>query len=483
MMKRLLKPLFLLLIGLLSLQAARAQTINTAEWLEDFGQLKREMSVHYANLEWAIEERGVDLKRLSDEAETNLKKAQTKAEAQKIFGDFLAAFADAHLGVDWVPNNPTAVKPEPAPANFCAGLGYRRNPFPKPGIAFSALKNFRPLTGESSKYLPAGVLTLGGGQKVGVIRIVLFMESRFPGLCEKAAAEMKLAEDAKCDDKCADRIGQRVSTLLTETLAAQVEELKGEKIDALVIDITANGGGTNWYEPAARTLTPKPLRSPASGFLRHPHWTRQLKDELTDVEAEIQKTTAPKLKALLTKTAEDLRSEIAETQKPCDRAGVWENLRLDCSLVVKELPPVVGYARPGEIADPEISRLLFGASSYVYKEGVYAGKLFVLIDQKTASSAEAFTSLLRDNGAATVLGQPSMGAGCGYTNGGIETVLKNSGARVRMPDCVRFRADGSNEVAGITPDILIPWRANDTPFQKTRRTLEALEKTLAKGGR
>ncbi|HEX8248680.1 MAG TPA: hypothetical protein VF599_10940 [Pyrinomonadaceae bacterium] len=44
-------------------------------------------------------------------------------------------------------------------------------------------------------------------------------------------------------------------------------------------------------------------------------------------------------------------------------------------------------------------------------------------------------------------------------------------------DCLRFRADGSNEAAGITPQILISWRQNDTLFQKAKRTIETLEKT------
>lgn len=470
--------ILLILIILTGSGSLSAQSIKSAEWLEDFAQLKREMSVHYANLEWAVEERGLDLKQLSDTAEANLQKAQTQAEAKKIIEDFLSSFADAHLRVDWVSTsqNPQS---KPEPVSFCQSLGYRPASYAKPGINFSAFKNFRPLTGENSKYLPAGVLNLNNGKKIGVIRIALFMETQFAGLCEKAASEMKLASDSKCDDKCEDKINQRVSTLLTEALAAQVEELKREKIDALLIDITSNGGGTNWYEPAARTLTPKPLRSADFGFLKHAHWTKQLKEKLEDVENQIQKNPSPKLKGLLEKEAENLRTEITETQKTCDRSGVWGNLKLDCSLVVKASKPVLSYAKPGEITDPDISRLLFGASSYIYREGVYDGKLMVLIDQRTASSSEAFTSMLSDSNAATVIGQPSMGAGCGYTNGGIETILKNSSAKVRMPDCVRFRADGSNEVAGITPDILIPWRQNDTPFQKAKRTVETLEKTLA----
>jgi C-terminal processing protease CtpA/Prc len=87
--------------------------------------------------------------------------------------------------------------------------------------------------------------------------------------------------------------------------------------------------------------------------------------------------------------------------------------------------------------------------------------------------------MLRDNNAATIVGEPTGGAGCGYTSGGIQTFLKSTGAKVKIPDCVRLRADGSNEVAGITPDVLIPWRANDTRYQRANRVFDALAKNLS----
>jgi len=102
----------------------------------------------------------------------------------------------------------------------------------------------------------------------------------------------------------------------------------------------------------------------------------------------------------------------------------------------------------------------------------------VLVDQGTWSSAEYFAAMLRDNNAATIIGAPTGGAGCGYTNGGIQTFLKNSRAKVKIPDCVRLRADGTNEVAGITPDVLIPWRPNDSRYQRVKRVSDALSKHI-----
>jgi hypothetical protein len=68
------------------------------------------------------------------------------------------------------------------------------------------------------------------------------------------------------------------------------------------------------------------------------------------------------------------------------------------------------------------------------------------------------------------------GAGC--TNGGIQTFLKNSRAGVKIPDCIRLRADGTNEVAGITPDVLIPWRRNESRYQRVKRVFYALSEYI-----
>jgi C-terminal processing protease CtpA/Prc len=96
------------------------------------------------------------------------------------------------------------------------------------------------------------------------------------------------------------------------------------------------------------------------------------------------------------------------------------------------------------------------------------------VDENTASAAECFAAMLADSDAASVLGSRTRGAGFGYTNGGIRTALKNSRAEVRMPDGVRFRRDGTNEVEGITPGVLVPWCAGDSACQRAARILTIL---------
>jgi hypothetical protein len=59
------------------------------------------MSASYANLEWAIENRGLDLKQLSEQTESRLRQARNAVEAQRAIESFLNAFGDGHLEVKW----------------------------------------------------------------------------------------------------------------------------------------------------------------------------------------------------------------------------------------------------------------------------------------------------------------------------------------------------------------------------------------------
>jgi C-terminal processing protease CtpA/Prc len=90
-----------------------------------------------------------------------------------------------------------------------------------------------------------------------------------------------------------------------------------------------------------------------------------------------------------------------------------------------------------------------------------------------------FAAMLKDNGAATLIGTPTYGSGCGHMNGGVWVTLENSGGRVSLPDCARFRADGTNEVTGIVPDVLVPWRGLDSRYQRAKKTLQILEQTIS----
>jgi Peptidase family S41 len=457
-------------------QAFPQSPLQTDAWLEDFVQLKREMAAHYANLDWAVAERHIDLEELSELTESRLRESHSEAEARRVIELFLQAFGDGHLSVRWPSTerplaNVKNTKPS-ADSSLCARLGFHEQKT-APGIAFARLQGFEQHTTPDSKYFPIGVLVLAEGKRIGLVRIALFSEHCFPDLCEAAASQFGLHKDSACDEACGKRVELRAADLLTAALERQLGVLKACSIDALLVDITGNGGGSDWVEPAARTLTSKRLRSPRIGFIKHEHWVKTFNMHLQDVERD----AAVHPQSLIAQAAETYRRALSEAKQPVARDAIWRNKPVP-SLVAKDpelfASGALPYFKPGELPENPSSACLFYPSRYRYHEGGYSGPLLVLMDENTASAAECFAAMLADNGAAVLLGSRTRGAGFGYTSGGIRTVLKNSGAEVKMPDGVRFRADGANEMAGITPSVLVAWHTNDAASQRAARVLAIL---------
>jgi len=57
-------------------------------------------------------------------------------------------------------------------------------------------------------------------------------------------------------------------------------------------------------------------------------------------------------------------------------------------------------------------------------------------------------------------------------------VLANSKARFDVPDCARLRADGSNEVMGIRPDVPVSFGERDGPHQRAARVFALLPEAV-----
>ncbi len=456
--------------------ASHAQQPDSAAWLADFAQLRAEMSAHYANLQWAVGARGLDLPALTSRTERQLAGARTAAEARAVLDGFLRAFGDGHLSISYpaAANGPAAA----GDVSLCTRLGYGNGPGPGAGLPFHRAARFTPLQSADSAYFPAGVVETPSGRRIGVLRIGLFSEYSFPRLCEEAARELGLTASSPCDEACDARVEASAGNLLTAALARQLELMGRERTELLLVDITGNGGGTNWVQPAARTLTPVRLATPAQGFVRHPHWTRQFAGRIEALQ-RARRGAAPALRGRIDSAVAAYRRAGEEAGRPCDLAPLWEGRSIGCSLAATAgvfASGALAYAAPGELGPATPAhRFLFSPSLYSYREGVYSGPLAVLVDRGTSSSAEYFTAMLADNGAALVVGHPTDGSGCGYTNGGIRTVLARSGAIVRMPDCVRYRADGANEVEGITPHVLVPWHAVDNAYQRAKRVVAVLD--------
>ena len=78
----------------------RPMSFDRKPWLEDFHQVLSEMSSHYANLEWAVEDRRMDLQRLRLDTEAKLRAATDENDARRILDRFIASFEKGQLEIE-----------------------------------------------------------------------------------------------------------------------------------------------------------------------------------------------------------------------------------------------------------------------------------------------------------------------------------------------------------------------------------------------
>lgn len=448
-------------------------------WLADFNQLLNAISLHYANFEWLAHDRHVNLPLLKQRTEDRLRSAKSDAERRQAIESFLHAFADAHVEVRWeLTGADHSARPPSAMQPFCDRLGYDWQDS-NGGIDWSIVPEFTGIRDSDSQDFPAGILRLPGKPALGVIRIGWFSEYAHPGICRAAQRERAISDEAPCDNSCQEQFQLGVADLLTGALERRIRSLEKDGAAQLMIDVTGNGGGTNWVEPAARVLSPIHLKSPRYAFVKDQHWVKQLRERLTAVQADLAEAPVRR-RQQLEDAAATLRHGIDVASKPCALTAYWQqqDVKPGCSNLEANLlytSGILPYAEPGEFAGLKSRWVFFYPSRYDYAEGTNHLPLIILVDSDTGSSAEYFSAMLQDNKAATIVGQVTVGAGCGFTDGGIKTRLDNSGADVRLPDCARLRSDGSNEVSGIVPDILLPWVEKDSRYQQAMKLKRWLE--------
>jgi hypothetical protein len=116
---------FTVCCALLALPAASADApaaFDAKPWLEDLRQIRAAVASKYANLEWQVSEREVDLNDLFARAETRLEQATSEAEARAVIERLTHSFGDGHVGVRW-PRAPAVAGAADTRA-LCARLGY-----------------------------------------------------------------------------------------------------------------------------------------------------------------------------------------------------------------------------------------------------------------------------------------------------------------------------------------------------------------------
>jgi hypothetical protein len=468
-----LVALVLAALALAALVVAPRVTFDRAGWLADLDQLESHLATAYANLEDAPR-RGLDLAALDRTTRSALEAAHTDGEARAALAAFLGAFRDPHLGIDRVklskrveqawrrlttgdPDGPVVLRRELTADEACAAIGVSSAPRTELGYDLADLPGFVALPpGDHA----AGLLEVDG-RRVGLVRIPSFEARHYPAACARAWDRVRPTLSGPCEGECAERLAWTgLEDAVLAGLAARVREVAAAGATALVVDVTGNGGGSGWADAAARVVTGRTLDCPGSGFVRHPHYAGRFEGWVRDLEQEARRTDLTAVEADLVARAR-VRAAVLleEARRPCDVSGLWRGERPGCTLRVAPGGRACGLLGPlprDVVRDPRGWSLLDGLWQYTYEPGVWTGPLAVLVDGRTASASEAFAATLRDGDAARLVGERTLGAGCGYTNGGIPLRLAHGGLEVKAPDCSRLRRDGTNEIDGLDPDHPLP---------------------------
>ncbi len=447
-----------------------AQDWSPDPWLADLAQMRAAVETKYANRDWLEQERGVQLDTLFDRAARQLREADSDAAARSVLDRLTRRFADGHVALAW----PAEVAPAllgAASLSPCKAMGFDARQG-SPGIA-PHLTGYAALPDDGGLFA-AGIVRVGH-TRVGVVRIGAFQPQAMPALCTAALAALAIPPEAPCNDTCQDRVLTWANDRMTRGFADRLEALRKAGARVLMIDVSDNGGGTEWAEAAARMVSPMPIRSEALGFVRGAHWEKRWRTH-ADGLREAAREAAPEDRARLLDWAAQADAARTLAATPCAARSV-------CIGRVGFATGLVGEAPATSFAGKPWADLIFSPAQYPYRDAVWHGPLIVLVDDDTGSAAEEFAAVLQDNHAAIVLGQRTGGAGCGHTDGGTPTALSNSGSVLELPDCIRFRADGSNEVSGVIPDLPVAMRDSDGPGLEARLVQPRLAEAVRRARR
>jgi len=458
--------------------------VRTDLWLSDLDSLREAVEQRYPNLDWLLHERGAPLDFWFAQTANLLRRSENDNEARKAVEHLLSLFRDGHVRIEW-PETASMTLPTERPSaapeqvadspHLCASLGYDSGQVSE-GIA-SAFPGYESLAVDGP--FEAGTLAISD-KTVGIIRIGAFSPHGYPSVCKQYLAREQIGSDQSCDLVCEERLLDASFQIITRALADVTTALKANGADVLLIDISQNGGGSEWAEAAARIVSPVSLRSAPLVVVKGHAWAERWRDLANDLKSQAAMASL-KDRRLLKEYAARAQA-IAGGLAPCRDAV--------CSRTAPAgfASGIIAEARAEDFAGRPWAFKVFSPARYPYHDKVWTGPLIVLVDQQTWSAAEQFAALLQDNSAAVVLGTKTGGAGCGSLFGREPVQLKHSGGLLWLPNCARLRKDGSNEVAGIIPDVRLEAGSNYDlataawlAFAKLGEAIEAAEQLLARG--
>jgi len=239
---------------------AASAEFDPGPWLADYEALKATIARGYANLDWIVAHRGLDLVELDRRITAKLAAARNQREAIAAISEFTEAFGDNHLrgapgrASPWALRNAAALPVDAALASGtdeeearslgCAALGYRD------GVRLGA---FDPAALPAWSLVPSSHFTAGTSGQIGVIRLHSFGEADYLKACEAAWQPGQTARETQLATRA----------VLQDELGRLAAELRASGAELLALDVTANGGGSEWSEEAAALFTAGELTRPS----------------------------------------------------------------------------------------------------------------------------------------------------------------------------------------------------------------------------
>lgn len=222
-------------------------------WLADYTHLKAELAQSYANLDWMVSHRGLDLADLDALTTRELNAAESDRAAARVIAGFIDAFGDPHLRlVDrTTPSNeatdpPPATPPaDPPPVASCRAAGYRTDA-PRFTLSFPRLEGWRTA--------PEGAFAAGVAGAAGFIRLASFDERTFGAVCERVFKSGLTRRQLQLD----------VRAVLQDELRSTLSALESMGARVIIVDLTGNGGGSEWASEAAALFTDRVLERRAA---------------------------------------------------------------------------------------------------------------------------------------------------------------------------------------------------------------------------
>lgn len=461
-------------LALAAASARAAPSFDRAGWQADYAYLKQRLEALDANLAWlGSPEGGVDLPALDRRTTALLALAGNDEDARQALADFAAGLHDGHFAKLAVlqplpdgmakPADPPAPALDPKdPAGGCAALGYASTARTSFSAPFESLPGFR-LEGDGlSSVFRAGVLDDGQGGRLGVVRIQNFRVTPFPAAC--LAGWTALARAGKPVE--ADALAEAAREAWYGALADQLRRFRAEGARAVIVDVGANSGGDDSGDYAVRLFTDRPVKSARLLMVAAPPAGQYFDEVIEELNKGLAKAKTETGRQALRAALADFRARKTRLASiRCDLSWVWREQRPWRPGACNQLIEAGSAGGPSEglpagaFGDPEAARKLSGASEWERDWGAWTGPAYVLTSATSYSSAEMFAARMQDNGIGKTIGTRTGGDGCGFMTEAEPVTLPHSRQRYRIPNCLRLRKDGSDEVAGVAPDLPI------TPYE------------------